>query len=169
MNAHQLSPLFRTTVGFDHLASLLDAALEAKSSGGYPPYNIELVGNSEGDGSYVITLAVAGFRREDIDLSVQDNTLSVRGAVRPEDIGAADAQADTPPAASERRYLYRGIAERGFERKFRLADYVQVSRAELSDGMLRIHLLREVPERLKRRVIDINPSVASDTVTVSAS
>ena len=166
MNAHQLSPLFRTTIGFDHLASLLDATLDAKSSGGYPPYNIELVDSSEGDDRYVITLAVAGFRREDIELSVQDNTLTVRGAVRPADSAAANGSGAVP-GASARRYLYRGIAERGFERKFRLADYVQVHRAKLRDGLLCIQLLREVPERLKRRVIDID-SGGAQTVTVAA-
>ncbi len=163
MNAHQLSPLFRTTVGFDHLASLLDTALDNKSSG-YPPYNIELVGSGEGDGRYIVTLAVAGFRREDIEISVQDNTLTVRGALVADGSVANGAQQE---AAIERRYLHRGIAERGFERKFRLADYVQVSGAELRDGLLRIQLVRAVPERLKRRVIDIDAN-GVEAVTVSA-
>ena len=141
MNALNLSPLFRTTVGFDRLADLANAAMVDKVPS-YPPYNIEATGND----AYAITIAAAGFGRDDLELSVEDQTLTVRGRVR------AEAKNE---GKNGRQYLYRGIAERSFERKFNLADHVQVTGAEQKDGMLTVHLSREIPERLKPRTIPI--------------
>ncbi len=139
MNALNLSPLFRTTVGFDRLANLMDAAMDAKVPN-YPPYNIEATGND----SYDITIAAAGFGRDDMEISVADQTLTVRGHVKAEE-----------ESEKGREYLYRGIAARSFERKFNLADHVRVTGAEQKDGMLTVHLAREIPEQLKPRSIPI--------------
>ena len=141
MNALNLSPLFRTTVGFDRLADLMDSAMDAKVPN-YPPYNIEATGQD----TYTITIAAAGFGRDDLELSAEDQTLTVRGHVKAEEEKSDEAA---------RQYLYRGIAERSFERKFNLADHVRVTGAELKDGMLAIRLAREVPEQLKPRSIPI--------------
>jgi molecular chaperone IbpA len=140
-----LSPLFRSAIGFDRLAALIDAAYRT-DSGGYPPYNIELTAEHR----YRITIAVAGFTRADLELVVEDNILSVTGA-RPRD-------------DNQRQFLHRGIANRGFRRQFQLADYVRVASADLRDGLLHIDLVREVPEANKPRHIRIHrdPSPAED-------
>lgn len=137
MNTIDLTPLYRNSVGFDRLANLLDTALRSDNvSTGYPPYNIEVTG----DERYAVTLAVAGFADADIDISVEKGVLTVRG--RKDD----DA---------ERKFLHRGIANRAFERKFNLADYVEVTGASLENGLLTIALRKEIPEAMKPRKIEI--------------
>lgn len=138
MRHFDLSPLYRSTVGFDRLAQLLDS-VAADIDTGYPPYNIERLGDSE----YRITMAVAGFTPDEIKVDVKESTLSVRGEKKPED------------GEGERRYLHRGIAARSFERRFQLADYVEVKAAELKDGLLNIDLVRNLPERMRPRSIPI--------------
>jgi molecular chaperone IbpA len=135
MNALNLSPLFRTAIGFDRLARLVDTASSADVS--YPPYNIE----KTGDDAYRLTMAVAGFGENDIELTVKENTLVVAGRV-----------AEQPQA----ELLYRGIAGRAFERRFVLADHIVVEGAELKNGLLHVALKRVVPEALKSRRIEIN-------------
>lgn len=136
MRNFDFSPLYRSAIGFDRLASLIESAA-SNGNGGYPPYNIELLGEHD----YRITMAVAGFTQEELEISFQENLLTVKGS----------KQAD-----SGRNYLYQGIAERGFERRFQLADYVRVKGADLKNGLLHVDLLREVPEAMKPRRIDIN-------------
>jgi molecular chaperone IbpA len=131
------TPLFRSTVGFDRLVQLLDAAASLDSDSGYPPYNIE----RQSDASYRISMAVAGFSDADLKIEIKENALTVRG----------DKKAD----ATDRQYLHRGIGQRAFERRFQLADYVEVTGAELKDGMLNIDLVRNLPERMKPRTIAI--------------
>ncbi len=139
MTTIDLTPLYRSTVGFDRFGSLLNAALGAEktTSAGYPPYNIEVVGEDR----YAITLAVAGFRREDIDIQVENGVLTIRGKQESGD--------------KERKFLHQGIANRAFERKFTLADHVEVSGAELENGLLVLNLVKEVPEAMKPRTIEI--------------
>ena len=140
MNTIDLTPLYRSSIGFDRLGSLLDTALRAdQTSAGYPPYNIEV----NGENRYGITLAVAGFEREELDIQVEKGVLTVRGKK------ASDATAD-------RKYLHQGIATRTFERKFNLADHVEVTGAQLNNGLLAISLVREIPEAMKPKTIAIN-------------
>ncbi|TFF72353.1 heat-shock protein [Aeromonas taiwanensis] len=136
MRSIDFSPLYRSAIGFDRLATLIESAA-SNGNAGYPPYNIEQLGDSD----YRISMAVAGFSQEELELSFQENLLTVKG----------NKQADT-----ERNYLYQGIAERGFERRFQLADYVRVKGADLKNGLLHIDLVREVPEAMKPRKIEIN-------------
>ncbi len=136
MRSIDFSPLYRSAIGFDRLANLIESAA-SNGNAGYPPYNIEQLG----DNDYRISMAVAGFTQEELELSFQENLLTVKG----------NKQADT-----ERHYLYQGIAERGFERRFQLADYVRVKGADLKNGLLHIDLVREVPEAMKPRKIEIN-------------
>ena len=135
MNALNLSPLFRTAIGFDRLARMLDTASTADVS--YPPYNIERTG----DDLYRLTMAVAGFGPDDIDITAKDNALLITGRVA---------------TASNGEVLYRGIAGRPFERRFVLADHIAVEGAELANGLLHVALKRVVPEALKPRRIAIN-------------
>ena len=138
MQHFDFAPLYRSTVGFDRLVQLLDGAAGLDSSTTtYPPYNIERLGENE----YRITMAVAGFNKDEIDIEVKEATLTVKG----EKAGEDDA----------REYLHRGIATRSFERRFQLADHVEVSGADLIDGMLHVELVRNVPERLKPRTVEI--------------
>ena len=139
MRTMDLSPLYRTIVGFDRLADMIDTASRQESGSGYPPYNIEQLGEND----YRIELAVAGFGEDELDVEVQENVLTVSGE-RAEDNGA------------ERNYLHRGIAERAFERRFHLADHIRVRGAELRNGLLSIELEREIPEEKKPRRIAIN-------------
>ena len=135
-----LTPLYRSTVGFDRLASMLDQVMSHDvSAPSYPPYNIEKLGEN----AYRITLAVAGFGEDDLDIQVEAGQLRVTASKR------EVAEEDKPV------YLHRGIAERGFERRFQLADHVQVTGACLENGLLHIDLVREVPEQLKPRRIEI--------------
>ncbi|ACI53234.1 heat shock protein Hsp20 [Gluconacetobacter diazotrophicus PA1 5] len=142
---YDFAPLFRTAIGFDRLARLVDNAAQNPAVPSYPPYNIERLG----DGSYVLTMAVAGFGPDDIDLTVQDNMLVVTGRV-----------ASTAPAGE---LLHRGIATRAFDRRFALADHILVEGADLTNGLLRITVKHVVPEALKPRRIPIttaSPAVA---------
>ncbi|MDP2559689.1 Hsp20 family protein [Psychrobium sp. 1_MG-2023] len=135
-----LSPLYRSAIGFDRLAHMIESASSGNgnSNQGYPPYNIEQLSEDE----YRITLAVAGFDESELDITSHQNTLLVKG------VKATKEQAET-------KFLYQGIAERGFERKYQLADYVTVQSADLSNGLLHIELKREVPEAMKPRSIGI--------------
>lgn len=127
--------LYRSTVGFDRLAQLLEQI--SSEDGGYPPYNIERLGENE----YRISMAVAGFTRDELNVEVKEQTLSVRGQKAADD--------------KERHFLHRGIAARSFERRFQMADHVEVIGADLKDGMLHIDLVRNLPERMKPRTIPI--------------
>ena len=137
MRTIDFSPLYRSVVGFDRLASLLETA-SADAAAGYPPYNIERTDEN----AYRVEIAVAGFRPEELNIEVKENLLTVQGRK------AANDEA--------RRYLHRGLAERNFERRFQLADYMVVSDAKLADGLLAIELRRELPEQLKPRSIPIS-------------
>lgn len=138
MRTFDFAPLYRSVVGFDRLATLLDQAQRAESAGGYPPYNIETVG----DDAYRIEVAVAGFKPEELNVEVKENVLTVTGRKTANDDG--------------KRYLHRGLAERNFDRRFQLADYVFVTDASLNDGLLAIALKRELPEQMKPRTIQIS-------------
>lgn len=143
MHAYDLSPLFRSTVGFDRLNDLIDTAFKMDERAvSYPPYNIVKAGEDE----YSIVMAVAGFRKEDLTITAQENVLAVTGSHtgEQEEKGAS--------------YLHKGIATRSFERKFQLADHVKVVDADLADGLLTLHLKREVPEAAKPRTIAIRGS-----------
>ncbi|MES2699988.1 MAG: Hsp20 family protein [Pseudomonadota bacterium] len=145
MNRIDLTPYLRSTVGFDRLFDLLEK--QARSAGGgdnYPPFNIE----RRGPDDYRITIAVAGFRGEDLDITAQQNLLVVQGRKRDE--------------VTEGELLHVGIANRGFERRFELADYVRVGNADLADGLLVIDLVREVPEAMKPKKIAIGGSSQAD-------
>lgn len=142
MRTFDLTPLYRSTVGFDRVFDLLDNVGKAESNG-YPPYNIERLDENE----YRITLAVAGFGEDDLDLEVHQNTLTVKGVRK-------DADED-------RSFLYRGIAGRSFERQFQLAEHVEIAGASLVNGLLNIDLKREIPEAMKPRKIEINGAGAS--------
>ncbi len=138
MRSFDLSPLFRSSVGFDQLDKLFDTAFrEAARDTSYPPYNIAKLGAD----AYRITMAVAGFGHGDLDLTVQDNVLIVKGQIaRPE---------------KDVEYLHRGVAQRAFEHRFQLADHIKVVGADLNNGLLDIHLEREVPEQMKPRKVAI--------------
>jgi molecular chaperone IbpA len=138
MRTFDLAPLYRSTVGFDRLFSLLDQVAGVEAAPSYPPYNIERTGEN----AYRITLAVAGFTEADLAIETKEATLTVRGE-----------KAKTNESAGE--MLYQGIAGRAFERRFQLADHVEVKAASLSNGLLHIDLVREVPESLKPRQIPI--------------
>jgi len=140
MNTFDLSPLYRTAIGFDRLADMLSNAQRVDSNG-YPPYNIESLGEDQ----YRITMAVAGFSRDELDIVSEQNTLTVSGS-------KSESNEDD---GGDREFLYRGIANRSFERRFQLADHVKVAGAGLENGLLHIELQREVPERMKPRKIEI--------------
>jgi len=146
MRTVDFSPLYRSVVGFDRLADLLDAAANTESASGYPPYNIERTGEN----AYRVEIAVAGFRPEELSIEVKENLLTVQGRK------AANDEA--------RKFLHRGLAERNFERRFQLADYVVVTEADLADGLLSIALKRELPEQLKPRQIAINSAAPSTLI-----
>jgi len=136
MRTIDFSPLYRSVVGFDRLANLLETAA-ADSAAGYPPYNIERTDEN----AYRIDIAVAGFRPEELSVEVKENLLTVSGRKAANEDG--------------RKFLHRGLAERNFERRFQLADYVLVTDANLADGLLSISLKRELPEALKPRQVEI--------------
>lgn len=139
MTTFDLSPLFRTSVGFDRLARMLNTESRMDQGGGFPPYNIK----ASGEDHYEITMAVAGFSENDLEITTENNRLIVSGNI-------TDESED-----EEENYLYRGIATRSFERRFNLADHVKVSGARLDNGLLHIDLEREIPEEMKPRSIDI--------------
>ena len=140
MRTIDFSPLYRSAVGFDRLAQLLEAASRSDAPTGYPPYNIETVGEN----AYRIEIAVAGFKPEELNIEFRESTLTVQGKK------AANDEA--------KRYLHRGLAERNFERRFQLADYVVVTGAQVADGLLTVELERQLPEQLKPRTIEIKTS-----------
>lgn len=137
MRAYDLSPLYRSAIGFDRFAQLVDEALRTEGQPSYPPYNIELVAEDK----YRITMAVAGFDRSELEIEVENENLKVSGRKTRED--------------SPKTYLHRGIAARDFEHRFQLADHVKVVAAGLENGLLNIELVREVPEAMKPRKISI--------------
>ena len=138
MRTLDFSPLYRSAIGFDRMANLLDTMAQSDTKQpSYPPYNIELTG----DDTYRISMAVAGFAEADLDLQLEQNLLTVAGK--------------RGEAAEKKEYLYQGIAERSFERRFQLADHVRVENAELENGLLHIDLVREIPEAMKPRKIEI--------------
>lgn len=138
MRTYDLSPLFRSTVGFDRLSRLIEHALSTdETANSYPPYNIE----KTGDDAYRITMAIAGFGPEDLEMTALPNALVVTGKAKKEQDGG--------------QFLYRGIAGRAFERRFQLADYIKVVNASLVNGLLHIDLVREIPEAMKPRTIKI--------------
>lgn len=145
MNRVDFAPLFRTAIGFDRLARLVDNAAAASEVQTYPPYNIEKTGPE----TYRLTMAVAGFRPEEIDLTVKDNTLFISGRVADE--------------GQKTEVLYRGIAGRAFERRFILADHLVVEGADLQHGLLHVGLRRVVPEALKPRKISIGGAAPAET------
>lgn len=140
MRTYDLSPLYRSTVGFDRFANLLDQVLTTETAQpSYPPYNIEKVS----DDAYRITLAVAGFGEDEIDIEAREGVLVVKGARKQTEEGETQT------------FLHRGIAERAFERRFQLADHVRATGAEIVNGLLHVDLVREIPEALKPRKIEI--------------
>jgi molecular chaperone IbpA len=150
MRTYDLTPLFRSSVGFDRWSDLFDAASRAdESAAGYPPYNIEKMG----DDKYRIMMAVAGFGASDVEITAQDNLLVVSG-----NLGE--------PSEGPTTYLYRGIATRAFERRFSLADHVKVVGATLVDGVLQVDLERELPETMKPRRIAVESKPAAGTKVI---
>ena len=144
MDGFNLSPLFRSTIGFDRMLRLVDAATRVDgASFGYPPYNIE----KTGDNAYRLTMAVAGFSPGELDVTVQENTLRVSGKSQ------KDGEKKNGTG-----YLHRGIARRAFERRFSLADHMKATGANLNNGMLHVDLVHEVPEAAKPRKIAIGTS-----------
>ncbi|MBS9478285.1 Hsp20 family protein [Ancylobacter radicis] len=139
MRTFDFTPLQRSTVGFDRLFSMLDQVGNVDTSTTYPPYNIERTGEN----AYRITVAVAGFTEQDLDIEVKENTLAIRGDRTGESAGKAG------------EVLYQGIAARAFERRFQLADHVEVRGASLANGLLHVDLVREIPEAMKPRRVPI--------------
>ena len=150
MRSYDLTPLMRSTVGFDRMAQLLDSfARGDEASAGYPPYNIEKLGEDD----YRISMAVAGFGPDELDITTQDTTLIVSGRAK--------------ESEGEATYLHRGIARRAFERRFALAEHIKVTDARLENGLLHIELVREVPEAMKPRRIGIQTPDAPKTLEAS--
>jgi molecular chaperone IbpA len=150
MTAFDFSPLFRSTIGFDRLTRLADAAARGDGAATYPPYNIE----KTGDESYRLSMAVAGFGAADLDIQVQENALLVTGKAKREEDSA--------------QYLHRGIARRAFERRFQLADHIKVAGASLDNGLLHVDLVREIPEAKKPRKIEIASSGSAQVIDQKA-
>lgn len=145
MRNFDFAPLYRTTVGFDHLSSLLDSVSRADSNAaGYPPYNIE----RHDQDNYRITMAIAGFSEDELDILTEKQTLTVKSKKTAE--------------STERNYLHQGIASRNFERRFQLADHIEVTGARLENGLLHIDLVREIPEAMKPKRIPIGNSTLID-------
>jgi molecular chaperone IbpA len=145
MNRFDFAPYRRTTVGFDRLFDLLERQARANGGDNYPPFNIE----RRGEDAYRITLAVAGFKPADLDITAQQNLLVVKGQ---------------KPETEESQFLHVGIANRGFERRFELADFVRVEAADLADGLLTIDLVREVPEAMKPKKVLIGDQKALSVI-----
>ena len=147
MRTYDFSPLFRSSVGFDRMARILDG-LSVEAAPGYPPYNIEKTGEDQ----YRITMAVAGFAEKDLEIRTQENKLVITGRIEKDD------------EETERTFLHRGIAERAFERQFSLADHVKVVAAALENGLLHVELAREVPEAMKPRTIAVKNGSGTKTI-----
>ncbi len=137
MTNFDFTPLFRSTIGFDRMANLLDS-LDRLEDNGYPPYDIEVIGEN----AYRIIMAVAGFDEDEVEITVQENRLDIKGEANPVD--------------ENLHYLHRGIARRAFQRRFELADHIQVTGAGLENGLLFVDLVRELPEAMKPRTINIS-------------
>jgi len=147
MRTYDLSPLFRSSVGFDRMTRMLESALKVDDASlSYPPYNIEKLS----DDAYRITMAVAGFGAEDLDITSQENLLVITGKAKKD--------------AENGQYLYRGIAGRAFERRFQLADHIKVTGANLVNGLLHVELVREIPETMKPRTISISSGTAQQVI-----
>lgn len=149
MRDFDLSPLYRTSIGFDRVANVLDSLVNSELASkqaqpNYPPYNIELVS----DNNYCISMAVAGFDQSELEIETEMNKLVVRGKKQPEQ--------------AEKKYLHQGIAARNFERQFQLADHVRVTNARAENGLLHIELVRELPEVMKPRKIEIASATAAE-------
>ena len=144
-----LSPLYRTMVGFDRLANLMDTAQRLDGAQGYPPYNIEQLEEN----AFAIEIAVAGFSEDDLDIEIKENQLTIVGK-------------KSSDGKEERKLIHQGIAERGFIRRFQLADHVIVKGADLKHGLLRIDLVRELPEAMKPRKISIGAQESAETPRV---
>jgi molecular chaperone IbpA len=155
MTNFDFSPLFRTMVGFDRINRALEDALHVEDSAvSYPPYNIERTGED----TYLVTMAVAGFSKDELAIESRDNQLVISGRKEPN--------------GEDRVFLHRGIAGRNFERRFQLADYVRVTDAHLTDGLLHVELKRELPEAMRPRKIDIEagkPASLAKTVKAAIS
>lgn len=149
MRTFDFSPLWRSTIGFDHLADLLDNNLQQSADHNYPPYNVERCGED----AYRIALAVAGFGTDDIAVTAERDTLIIEGK---------------KPDAAQREYLYHGIAARPFRRVFKLADHVQVTQASFKDGLLIVDLVREIPDAMKPRRIPIGNASAARQIEQKA-
>ncbi len=146
MRNTDFSPLYRTAIGFDRMASILDNINRSdQQQGGYPPYNIELIDDNE----YLITMAIAGFSSAELNVESEQNTLTITGTKSTD--------------ASGRKFLHQGIAARNFERRFQLADHVRVQGAKLENGMLNVQLVREIPEAMKPRTIAIDTGEQDQT------
>ena len=139
MNSIDLTPFYRSSIGFDRLGSLINNSLSSDVTASYPPYNIEVIDENQ----YAISLAVAGFDQSELDIKVEQGVLTVRGEKTKQE---------------QRQYLHQGIANRMFERKFNLDDHVEVTEADLRNGLLTICLVREIPEAMKPRHISISQS-----------
>lgn len=146
MRRFDLTPLYKSSVGFDHLASILDQLASVDGDQGFPPYNIELLAENQ----YRITMAVAGFSDADIKIETKEGTLTLRG----------EKKADE----KKKEYLHNGIAARNFERRFRLADHVEVTSATLENGLLHVDLKREIPEAMKPKTIAITKGARNGQV-----
>lgn len=151
MTTFDFTPLFRSSVGFDHMTRLLDAATRMDDgASSYPPYNIE----KTGDNSYRITMAVAGFGENDLSVTAKENTLVIAGKLaKPEE---------------EKKFLYRGIAGRAFERRFELAEFIKVDSANIENGLLHVDLVREVPETAKPRRIEVKAAAKPTAIGTKA-
>jgi molecular chaperone IbpA len=149
MRQYDLSPLYRSTVGFDRLFNMLDQVSGSDAGAGYPPYNIERTGEHE----YRISVAVAGFAESDLSIESRENTLTIRGS-REQHVNDV----------AKREILHQGIAARAFERRFQLADHVQVVGAALENGLLHVDLVREIPEAQKPRQIPIGKTGSAPKV-----
>lgn len=152
MRNFDLTPLYRSAIGFDRMAGLLDNLSRVdQSQPSYPPYNIELTGEDQ----YRITMAVAGFDEKELSIEVKQGHLTVTGK--------------KTEAAEERTFLHQGIAARNFERRFQLADYVRVENAHLDNGLLHVELVREIPDAMKPRTIEINGAKKANVRSVNSS
>jgi len=150
MDGFDFSPLFRSTIGFDRITRLADAATRFDGSTSYPPYNIEITGEN----AYRLTMAVAGFAPEELEITVKENALLVAGKARKDDETV--------------QYLHRGLARRAFERRFQLADHLKVTGASLDNGLLHVDLVREIPEAMKPRKIAIGAGAKPQVIEPQA-
>lgn len=150
MRNYDLTPLYRSTVGFDRVFDLIDTMTKVETNS-YPPYNIERIAEDD----YRITLAVAGFAEEELDIEIHENTLTISGRRQEEE--------------TDRNFLHRGIAGRSFERRFQLADHVKIEGASLTNGLLNIELRREIPEENKPRKVAIGKAKTSNVKVLDTS